>query len=586
MPGHPVKLIEALRVVNAPIPDDGQRFGVALACGFTPLHLKTYLAAQLRLAFPAGRLEVSTGLFDDLIGNLERAQEQDLDVIAALIEWADIDPRLGVRRVGGWHVDGLGDIDAAVEISLARLARTLAEAAQASPVVVSLPTLPLPPLFPQRPGESGEQELRLRSRLAALAVELAANERIRVCSAQHLDALSPAQARRDLTAELSTGFPYSLEHASALAATLSALIRAPTPKKGLITDLDGTLWSGLVGEVGANHVSWGLDDGAHRHALYQQMLASLASTGVLLGIASKNDRAPVSEALRRPDLLLSQESLFPIEVHWGPKSESVRRTIAAWNLSPDAVVMVDDSPLELAEVQAAFPGLTTLQFPTSGDGQVWEFLSHLRGLFGKRNSTAEDRLRVSSLRAGMAFRASGGETSGDEFLASINGSLEVTVGEADKARALELFNKTNQFNLNGLRLTEAGLDRALAEDGASLITVSYEDKYGPLGTIAALLASHDGSTLAIGSWVMSCRAFSRRIEHHCLQYLFERFGVDEISAAYRPTERNGPLREFLTSLLGASLLDCATLTRDTFEERAPLLVHRVVDSNLQVAGRD
>lgn len=576
-----MKLIEALRIINAPSADDAESFTVALACGFTPLHLKTYLAAHLRLALPGSRLEVTTGLFEDLIGTLERAREQDLDAIAAVIEWADIDPRLGVRRVGGWRGDDLADVDEAARLSMDRIGQVLTEAAQTRPVVVSLPTLPLPPVFPQRPDESGGQELALRSHLAALAVTLAGDDRIRLCSTQGLDAVSPVGTRRDLQAELSTGFPYSLEHASALAAALSALLRPPLPKKGLITDLDGTLWSGIVGEVGSDRVSWSLDEQTHRHALYQQMLASLASNGVLLGVASKNDEILVREVLRRPDLLVSEESLFPIEVHWGPKSESVARILAAWNLAPDAIVIVDDSPLELAEVQTTFPAITAIPFPT-GDDEVWEFLSSLRGLFGKSNSTVEDRLRVSSLRGGVAFRTearemSGDRTSADRFLASISGSLEVIVGEVDKARALELFNKTNQFNLNGVRVTEAGLDRALARDGARLITVSYEDKYGPLGTIAALLTRQEGTTLTIDSWVMSCRAFSRRIEHHCLQYMFDTFGVGEISAAYRPTERNGPLRDFLTSLLGSAPQDSVTITRHAFQAEASRLVHRVLD---------
>ena len=49
----------------------------------------------------------------------------------------------------------------------------------------------------------------------------------------------------------------------------------PAPKKGLITDLDDTFWSGLVGEVGADKVCWDLANHAQVHGLYQQVLRAL-----------------------------------------------------------------------------------------------------------------------------------------------------------------------------------------------------------------------------------------------------------------------------------------------------------------------
>ena len=129
-------------------------------------------------------------------------------------------------------------------------------------------------------------------------------------SPQRLDHLSPPSARRDVKAELVAGFPYSLEHASAMAALLAELLYPPVPLKGLITDLDDTLWAGLLDEAGPEEVSWSGAD--HRHALYQQLLASLAGAGVLIGVASRNDPALVAEALARSGPRVDPDALFPI----------------------------------------------------------------------------------------------------------------------------------------------------------------------------------------------------------------------------------------------------------------------------------
>src|SRR5207253_7677851 len=161
--------------------------------------------------------------------------------------------------------------------------------------------------------------------------------------------------RFDLKSELFNGLPYSLSHASLVAESLVRLMVPPVLKKGLITDLDDTLWSGIVGEIGVDKVSWDLSSHTHLHALYQQTLRALADQGVLVGVATRNDPAVVATALSRSDLLILKERLFPIEAHWKSKSSSVRRILATWNIGPSAAVFVDDNPRELEEVKAAFP---------------------------------------------------------------------------------------------------------------------------------------------------------------------------------------------------------------------------------------
>jgi predicted enzyme involved in methoxymalonyl-ACP biosynthesis len=63
---------------------------------------------------------------------------------------------------------------------------------------------------------------------------------------------------------------------------------------------------------------------------------------------------------------------------------------------------------------------------------------------------------------------------------------------------------------------------------------------------------------------MSCRAFSRRIEHRCLQELFERFDVDHIEFEFERTSRNGPTEEFLSSILGEAPTQNRRLSREHF----------------------
>jgi len=572
-----MNLIDALERLKLPVAENARPLRVFLACGFTPLHLETFLAAHLRNLSPACRVEVNSGLFGDLIGNLERLRPEEHEALAVVIEWADLDSRLGLRTLGGWQVERLPDILNSVSKSLERLMLALQRIPLTLPICVCLPTLPLPPLFHTSTQHSSMSELNLRRNLASFAESISSN-RLQVVSMQRLDENSPIGKRFDLRTEITQGFPYKTSHASVIGEIFAELICHRQPKKGLITDLDDTLWAGILGEVGVEGVHWHLEEHAQLHGLYQQFLASLASAGTLVAVASKNDATLVDQAFARDDLLLSRASIFPTEANWRPKSESVQRILQKWNVLADSVVFVDDSPMEVAEVQRAFPEMECLVFPKEDYPAFWRLLGHLRDRFGKTAISEEDSLRLQSIRNSGAFRelSAGERNSVDDFLREAEGRLTFHLGKpVEDARAFELINKTNQFNLNGKRYDEAAWSKFLRDSRTCLVTVSYEDKFGKLGRIAVLIGRSVATKFVVENWVMSCRAFSRRIEFHLLQYLFEKFAADEIIFEVQDTSRNGPLIEFLQQLLDKPVEANLQLPKSFFRRKAPKMPHHV-----------
>jgi FkbH-like protein len=572
-----MKLIEALEVLGRPVAD-APSLKIFLACGFTPLHLQTFFGAQLLLTVPEKRPEIKTSLFGDLVGSIERLDASVIDGLAVVIEWGDIDPRLAVRTLGGWRPPQMAAITDSAGESAARLRRVVADISRRVPTVVCMPTLPLPPMFSTRRTEENCFEAQLHCTVASLAESLSQQAGIRIVNPQFLNETSPPGRRYDVKADLVSGFPYTIQHACAVGEVLASLIDVRTPKKGLITDLDDTLWAGILGDDGVDGISWHLDRRSQMHGLYQQVLASLAGAGVLLGVASKNDSGAVERAFERSDLLLSKSDIFPFETHWSRKSESVQRILKTWNVSADSVVFIDDSPMEVAEVRAAFPAMECIVFPKDDYQSIWELLRRLRDLFGKSVLTEEDALRMSSIRDAGSWRELGQspQSSADDFLKVAEAHI---VFDFDKAsgdlRAFELVNKTNQFNLNGKRFSESEWRSLLSDPASFLLTASYKDKYGALGKIAVIVGKIHGGKVYLYSWVMSCRAFSRRIEHQCLKYLFEALVADEIAFDYEPTARNGPLQEFFAGLLGALPAPGLSLSREQFAASVPPLFHCV-----------
>jgi FkbH-like protein len=525
------------------------RCEIFLICGFEPLHLTTFLQAHFAVRFPDQAADVLTGLYGDLDGTLARASKSSATAAVVVIEWGDLDSRLGLRSAGGWGHSVEQDILANCRGRLAAILERLKDLASRMPVALSLPTLPIP-LFGHTAGwQMGAIEAELAEQAGIFLADAARLGNVRVLHPQRLARLSPEVSRRDPNMELAAGFPYSLGHASVLSKQLVQLLFPQSPMKGLITDLDETLWAGIVGEIGVQAVSWNLGERSQIHGIYQQELRHLSEIGVLLAVASKNELSVVEEALRREDLHIPGSAFFPVKASWGPKSQAVAEILQVWNIGPESVVFIDDSPMELEEVKTAFPTMTCLPFPKRNPAKTIELLEQLRDLFGKSDVHLEDTLRQSSIRAAVQLKEASGQEPAGDFISALRGKLTFDARKDGRnKRLLELINKTNQFNLNGLRVNEGEWLRHLEDETGFVVGIAYEDRFGPLGVIGVMAGRQNAGVVVVTSWVLSCRAFSRKIEHHMLDYLLHRRGATTIRLAFKPTERNGPLQEFLRSL--------------------------------------
>lgn len=561
-------LNQALALINTNLTQGGgqERKPVFLACGFEPLHLATFLRAYQAKLRPGERPEVLAGLYGDLSGNVARAADSEAVCAAVVMEWADLDARLGLRAGAGWGELAKKDILASAPERLKYLGEGIGRLALRKPVALLGPTLPLPPIDSTIQAQTGWLELELRREVASFLAEAARLPGVRIVRPPEVSGAAGEAGRLDPKMEILAGFPYPVAFADAVAQSLAAVLWPAPAKKGLITDLDGTLWAGIVGEIGAQSVAWSHEAHAQPHGLYQQMLGHLADCGVLLGVVSKNELAVAQEALARKDLLIDANTLFPVMASWGAKSKAAGEILRVWNIGAESVVFVDDNQMELGEVGQAFPEMTCLLYPGNDASRVWQLLGQLRDLFGRPSLSEEDRLRRDSIRAGAVMRDLGDAASSPDFLKSLQGTvtLDYTTKTSPDKRSLELINKTNQFNLNGRRILEADWKKMLERPETLAVTASYRDKFGPLGRIGVLVAEPSpgggGRRVRVSHWVLSCRAFSRRIEHHMIDSLLRHSGAEEIEFDFVPTERNQPIREFLTQI-GAPEGGCLPVSR-------------------------
>ncbi len=572
-----LKLVDAVRILQKPVSRDSPVLRLFLNCGFAPLHLRVFLAARMKAVFPSHRIEIDTGVYGDVVGNLQLLQRSRPDYGFVLLEWPDLDPRLGYRQLGGWRPEHLKEIINDAKRLADRIAERLSAMESIARLVVALPSLPLAPVSHAGSWQALSWEFRLREIVCHLGARLASNPGITLVNPQSLDFASPSSLRYDMRSDLTTGFPYSTGYASLLAGLMAIAARPPDPKKGVITDLDNVLWLGILGETGPAGVSWDLDHHSQIHGVYQQLLDSLASAGIFVAAASKNGPDVVKAALNRSDLIIRSDRIFPIEASWGSKSEAVGRILKIWNIGAESVVFVDDSPMELAEVASVHSRIECLHFPHTDPEKAHRFLTQLRDLCAKPSLHDEDTLRLDSIRVADTFeRAVSSADGGVDFLERVDALISVSTRKKPlDPRALELVNKTNQFNLNGIRFTEVEWADRLDSAESFVLLVSYSDHFGPLGKISVVAGRCCSHTARVDTWVLSCRAFSRMVEHRCLKEIFERFDIDGLQLSFQPTDRNGYLQRFFAELIGAVPAGPFSLLRKGFEQHCPRLFHRV-----------
>lgn len=352
-----------------------------------------------------------------------------------------------------------------------------------------------------------------------------------------------------LSTYLSTGNPCASAQLASIATRVLDAVQssATSTAKVLVTDLDHTLWSGIVGDDGLEGLSFRSEGRGFPHFLYQNLLLRLKSEGVLLAAVSKNDPTIALLPFVTGHMTLQQDDFVAIIASWNAKSAQIASLAKRLNVGLDDFVFIDDNPVELAEVATELPMVRSLLFPKSVS-EIPALLGRMVELFKRDTTSAEDLERTELYRRRLAGLPPSEAVGGDitTFLRDLSMSLTITNRTfGDQTRALQLINKTNQFNLNGRRLLAEDLNR-LVETGSKVYTCTLADRTGSHGEILVAVVTPDW---VVTSFVMSCRVFQRRVEYAFLAWLSSQ-NPQRLAVEYAGTERNKPTLNFLQDVLG------------------------------------
>jgi len=327
-------------------------------------------------------------------------------------------------------------------------------------------------------------------------------------------------------------------------------------RKCLVLDLDNTLWGGVVGDDGVDGLYLGQGSATGEAFLaFQRYAAQLARRGVILAVCSKNDIQVAEAAFEHPEMALERSDIAVFMANWEDKASNLRRIAEQLNIGLDSLVFVDDNPAERDIVRRELPQVAVPELPDD----VADYPARVAagGYFEAIAFTADDSARVQTYRANSERQAALGQaTDMAGYLKGLQMVMQARpIGATELARATQLINKTNQFNLSTRRYSEVQVQQLANTPGAVALSLRLTDKFGDNGLISVVLARPDAACasdeLFIDTWLMSCRVLGRQAEQAALQVLARHAadaGYSALIGEYRPSERNAMVAEHYPQL--------------------------------------
>lgn len=277
--------------------------------------------------------------------------------------------------------------------------------------------------------------------------------------------------------------------------------------KLVIWDLDDTLWQGTLAD-GDEPV---LDE---RRAAF---VRAFNDHGIVSAICSKNDHAAARAKLEAFGLW--DAFVFP-RIAFLPKGEVVKAIIADMQLRPANVLFVDDNVRNLREVEAAVPGIATVDATTPDCDAL------LQRILDENRHVAKSRVgEYRMLETRVAERAQSTLTD-EDFLrgSAIEASYTHRMDNLDFAERIEeLINRSNQLNYTASRVEPGSMrDIILNVSDYDVFSAFVWDRYGYYGLVGVAVFEKASDSLL--HFAFSCRIMHMGVEDFLMRALSERYG--------------------------------------------------------------
>ncbi|MDB5799938.1 MAG: haloacid dehalogenase [Rhodocyclales bacterium] len=342
--------------------------------------------------------------------------------------------------------------------------------------------------------------------------------------------------------------PLYVDHVCRLVAAMRGKSR-----RCLILDLDNTVWGGVIGDDGLEGIVIGQGDATgEAHLAVQRTALNLRDRGVVLAVSSKNtDEVARGPFRNHPEMLLREEHIAVFQANWNDKATNITAIAKELALGLDAMVFLDDNPVERNLIRQMLPQVAVPELPA--DPALYARTLLAAGYFESITFSVEDKQRAGFYQDNarrVALQSQAGDM--DAYLQSLDMVMTVQrFDETGRSRIAQLINKSNQYNLTTRRYTEVEVADIENDADCFALQIRLADVFGDNGMISVVICRHELDSWHIDTWLMSCRVLGRKVEHAVLDVLCQqaqRRGITQLIGIYIPTDRNALVEDHYAGL--------------------------------------
>lgn len=326
-----------------------------------------------------------------------------------------------------------------------------------------------------------------------------------------------------------------------------------TVKKCVILDLDNTVWGGIIGDDGIEHIQVGQLGLGKAFTEFQHWIKKLKNRGIIICVCSKNTESVAKEPfLHHPDMVLRLDDISVFVANWNNKVDNIYFIQQTLNIGFDSIVFLDDNPFERNIVRENIKGITVPELPED-PAEYLEYLYSLN-LFETVSFSEEDEKRTDHYKADAERNLLKQRFDKEnQYLGSLEmSSLVESFNNFNTPRVAQLSNRSNQFNLRTVRYNETDITSIANSPLHHSFTFTLDDKFGSNGLICVIiLKAENEEILFIDSWFMSCRVLKRTMENFALNTvvgLAREKGFLFLKGEYIPTAKNEMVKNFYKEL--------------------------------------
>ena len=312
------------------------------------------------------------------------------------------------------------------------------------------------------------------------------------------------------------------------------------PYKLIILDCDNTLWGGILDEDGSENIKYNSDGEGQIYYEFQKFLKIKKKEGFVLSISSKNNEEKVWQTMKKREMYLQKKDFINPKINWEDKAKNIKQILYQLSLRPKDCLFIDDNPLELEKVKSQIKDINLID--VSNPLHILKVINSNPRLF-KYKILKEDLNKYKQYNLKSKFENISNQNDHSlTFYKKLKQKVNFEkIDVINFDRAIQLFNKTNQFNFSLNRYSNISFKKILKNKSYVIRLINFKDKFGNHGIVGAYILKKYNKKNELIDFVLSCRVLNRYLEDFIIIKIIKDNKNKKLSIFYKKDKVNSDL---------------------------------------------